>query len=198
MEPLEVVLRKIEDLRIDLSAVIVIQEEEGHSGTVQKKRARITYADVDPWDVEYEEGWIIDKPAVKEPDMKKRQVARQALQKVYDSSNWYSACYSAGIALEFPDGKYYRGRSKVDSEVESWFNELNNQIGSQEPETRFKAIKDSIYLHRIRQTNGFPIRLLEQLLKKAYKGSANKTMTEEIGKELDYSPLRVWFHNLFR
>jgi hypothetical protein len=199
MESPEAELKRIEDLREDLSAIIVIKEEKGHSGMRAKRRDRITYADVDPWEEpEYEEGWIVDEPAITEPDYPKRQTAEQALQQIYSTSEWYSARYSAGIALEFPDGRYYRGKSKVDSEVELWFVELNNKLGSQELETRSKAIKDLIYFNRISHTNDFPCYSLRKLLTKAYKTNSDKSMNKEIGKELDYSNLRIWLHNLSR
>lgn len=193
MESLEIELRKIEDLRRDLSAEIVHQAEEGHYEEYMGYGKKGYYGQSDP---SPQRDWIVDKNRVAEPDTRKRRAARKALQQTYQSSEWYSARYAAGIALEFPDGKYYRGSSKVDSEAQSWLDELNTRF--EESETRSEAVRDLIYLHRIPHSSGFPIRLLEQLLRNAYKESTDKTEVREIGKELNYSNFRIWVGNLFR
>ena len=68
MESLENVLKKIEDLRRDLSAEIVVQEEmESYE--------------------EYHTGYkFLYQPRIVEPDTKTRESARQQLQQIYDST----------------------------------------------------------------------------------------------------------------
>src|SRR3989344_111649 len=102
MEPLEDVLRRIEDLRTELSAEIVVNEEEGHYA-YPLPLDRVTYADTDPFERQqyYEENkeWVVDKPRIAKPDTQKRESSNTQLQQIYDSSEWYSARYVAGIAL---------------------------------------------------------------------------------------------------
>ena len=76
MEPLEDVLRRIEDLRTELSAEIVVNEEEGHYA-YPLPLDRVTYADTDPFERQqyYEENkeWVVDKPRIAKPDTQKRE-----------------------------------------------------------------------------------------------------------------------------
>jgi len=99
MEDLETSLRKVEDLRRDLSAEIVVQDEESH---IEQKAIYDVTGSRDgahAANVEYIDENIIDKPRITKPDTQKREAARQALQQLYGYSEWYSARYSAGKEL---------------------------------------------------------------------------------------------------
>lgn len=93
MEPLEDILKKIEILKRDLSAEIVTQED------VPKTL-------------------VIDKPRIAEPDIQKREVARSKLQKIYDSSKWYTARFTAGMALGIQSDE------ELNKQGDIWINEL--------------------------------------------------------------------------
>jgi len=96
MDSLEAVLRKVADLGRDMSAEIVVQEEISHEEAIPGSDRGSGPCSFDKvWDYEY----IIDKPRITEPDAQKREAAEQKLQQIYDSSEWYSARYVAGIAL---------------------------------------------------------------------------------------------------
>lgn len=76
MEALETALRKIEELKGDLSAEIVVQEEEGHYHTGSYHR-------------DGDEGgfYVVDKFRETIPDTKKRESARNELKSIATSFN---------------------------------------------------------------------------------------------------------------
>lgn len=89
MEPLEDVLRKVEELRNDLCAEIVVQEEiEDH---FEEEQYGAYYL---------KKFWVDGQPRIAHPDTQKIEVARQVLQQIYDTSVWYSARFLAGRILD--------------------------------------------------------------------------------------------------
>lgn len=194
MESLGVALKKIEDLRRDLLAETVVQE---------LVIDRVEILGESSWNYGMPTGKYYDEVVqerIAEPNTEKREVARKKLEE-YNTSEWYSLRYASAIALEFPGVSYtYRytyhglGRSKADSKVASWLDELSNRLISQEPETRLKTVTDLITLYRIPHSDGFPIQLSEQLLREKYKTSSDGLVVQKIGEALGYSPLRIWAH----
>ncbi|MEW6621171.1 MAG: hypothetical protein AB1422_17870 [bacterium] len=117
MEPLEIILKKIEDLERDLSAEIVVQEESGHwEWRTDLKGPK--------YDEDFYEGevWIIDRPRITEPDTQRRETAKAELQKIRESSEWIAARYEARATLSG------WGYVRIDDEVDLWFDELRKRL----------------------------------------------------------------------
>jgi len=135
MEALETVLRKIEDLKKDLYAEIVIQKEEGHREPYWSRPTGSYHRDGDPGEPDTER-WVVDKPKIANPDKQKREAARTELQKIYDSSEWYSARYAAGKGLGL-------NTNQLSSQVERWVVALDRQryltIVTQEERSHFES-----------------------------------------------------------
>ena len=215
MEPLEVVLRKVEDLRSDLSAEIVHQEEEGH------------YEAVDPrygYNQEFarrglkKERWVLDKARIAEPDTKKREVAKVELQKVYDSSEWYSARYTAGVALKV-------NTEELDEQIRSWLRDLERKLEAEvvvdtyidhyrtsggpstheqdfyddvevkKPDvpTRIAAVQDLGNLFKLSNSDS-----VKSLLQQTYHFNTRYNVRKQAGKYLGKSTLGIWFRQLRR
>jgi hypothetical protein len=102
MEPLEVILGRIDSLKKDLSANI----EHGHwehtpaqeAHFEEAKRHLDWYEGEDIW-VEAVEAKDIFIREGSKPDTQKREAVRTQLEQIYDSSEWYSARYVVGEAL---------------------------------------------------------------------------------------------------
>ena len=112
MRPLKVALKRIEDLRRDLSAEIVLQEERGHYDD-RKGYQTATY----DYDRHHDESyyshwvtedvptgrmisvWIVDQKRIAEPDNEKREKARNELRRIYDSSNTHGVVKYATAKL---------------------------------------------------------------------------------------------------
>ncbi len=91
-------LERIEYLRRDLRAEIVVQKGESHHeeqyfpGGPSRK--------VDEYiEAEWKMVEVIDKPRITQPDTEKREAARQELQGIYDTTDLCSVRYVAGSAL---------------------------------------------------------------------------------------------------
>ena len=109
MENLEEILKQVESLGRDLSAEIVVQVGEiGFWTEVGRDYNQVQGEDV----------WVPGKPDITEPDVQKREAARQQLQQTYDTSDWYSARYMAGKAL----------RTNVNSQVIDWVEKLTSIV----------------------------------------------------------------------
>lgn len=220
-QTLEDVLMQVERLRGDLSAVIVIKEEEIIDGG--------TWHDV----ISYTWGYYgpdVIIPRVTEPDTPKQESARQQLQEVYDSSEWYTARYWAGRYLGIKD-------ENISQNMEIWLKSLRERAWlprnsieltpAGEPdwegyistppgiiktpipeniESSRNAIKDIAKLFLF--SNSPKAR---EILEKIYKtretlsslftydydkekGNFNNKELTEIGKALGYSSLRIWAH----
>ena len=234
MVTLEEELARVEDLRKDLSAEIVIQKEEGHyenrnpSGTCSHKH----YGGGDSvgywFTCEECDGDVrtVDKPKIAEPDTKKRELARQILQQIYDSSDWFSAKYISGEILE---------DKTLNEKCNSWLNELERTLNATKLEVQYKRLEANWrnvtsdtyepvyenvpvgeievpdYEKRIVATKDitklykFALRKLyrdsdhiRKLLKRVYRTNKVKDVRLETGRTLGYSGIRVRIHELFK
>jgi len=121
MGDLEFVLRQVEILKGDLKAFTdeIIEpavESYGYHRTFHTEERGCPM----PGEEEY---WAIDKPAKYAPDTKKREEARIQLNKIYDSSEWYSARYLAGITL-----RVYL--EHLNEQITQWLTEISNGTNS--------------------------------------------------------------------
>lgn len=128
MESLEIALEKIEELRRDLSAVIVVKAEEGHYESSSGACIHKHYGGGDSYGYWFSceceaDRWIVDKPRILKPDTEKREARKSQLQQIYDLSERYSARYVAGRNL----GK---SNAKLDSQIDSWIVGLNERINA--------------------------------------------------------------------
>jgi len=207
MEPLEVVLRRTEDLKRNLTAEVVIQEEKSHTELVEKASLAGNI-----WDEWTENETIIDQPRIVKPDTPKREIARTQLQQIYDSSEWYSARYTAGSligedvarnvknwcvdfekrlgATKIEEDKNYRPYD-VQSNTEN--PNQNSRIIVIDVETRRNALADAIQLLKI---SNLPE--IQELLKNEYLNNTSDYVRVKSGKALNYSDLRIWAHECIK
>lgn len=233
MELPNVVLQNVEADRRDLSAVRVIQEEKGHYELEMKE---ITYeydghhgnSYPKPSKVTEEvptgrKIWVVDVPKKTEPDYEKQKHARDRLQEIYTTSNWYSARYAAGSALQISQETLQNDLdlwiSRLEDELKATKREerLVNQMKSSftfvDQDVRLKAIKDTAKLFQISRVESVRDTLLsiysgdkDELLAGAYEdvnedGEPVKCgyiaeLRRVAGKELGYSSLKIWLRNL--
>lgn len=189
MESLEVVLRRVNDLRSDLSAEIVVQEGEGHEEHFQTPFPEST-SDKGMRDFldGYDE-WIVDKPKIAYPDVQKRELSRAKLQQIYAFSEWYSARYVAGQALGISNNQLLKQKEKwlikISEELclpnkervyagEKVVGELPNQYGNY---NNMEDVTESIYMLQINENN-----------------MARKIHAKEDLKSLGYNRLILWGH----
>ena len=115
MDDLEEILKEIREWKRDLSAERILEPEKGHTESVGCI-ARGGGAAIDRERI-YEDEWVVDKPAVTEPNYEMRREARNHLLTTHDSHRYYSARYKAGEALEVND---------LDRKSDSWIDTLEN------------------------------------------------------------------------
>ncbi len=168
MNVLKAAIRKVEQLRRDLSAEIVIQEEDGHFEDIDATPRNPDwggYANCADMSYEpiYEKRWIVDKPAVKEPDTEKREAAKVELQQIYVLSKWFSVRYRTGKALDISD-------AELNDNMISWTKILG--VDRDKP----KARKDLRYM---------------------YKRLPNQDHRRMAGEALGYSNCRIRLHEFF-
>jgi len=189
MDDLEVLLREIEDLRNGLKANI----EKGHYGEQYIEWGSCTtnrFLEGSYWGGNCnchnipQKVWIVDKS---EPDIKKRSVSRESLNKIYNSSVWYTARYEAAKAL---------GNQDLDVNIIQWISELTNLLDpskSTDFVVQVMAVHDLGTLH-----HRHPNLKLKKLIKVVYKHNSNKNVRVQAGEELGYSLLRIGFHEMLR
>jgi len=218
MDSLEIILGKVECLKRDLSAEIVVQAEEGHweeTGGYHE----IEHLDwIEVFDSPKSSSYVVDQPRITEPDTEKRELAKMGLQQIYDFSNWYSAKYAAGKAIELPQ--------KVDSDLAEWVNTLSSELTliftpNPTEENIIKANKaredlnclyeivedrlireyigdilekgDKILLDEFQRGTELDKEELKRIYhKKLDKVKPSETDIRVAGKELGYSDLRIW------
>ncbi len=135
MESLETELRRIAELRGDLSASLIIQEERGHDEVIPGSDRGSGPCSFDKvWDYQY----VVDQPEITEPDTAKRESARALLQDIYDSSEWYSARYAAGWAL----GK------DLNDQFELWIETLKERLQAATSDVTRQASKDLEHMYQ--------------------------------------------------
>jgi hypothetical protein len=107
MEPLEAVLRKVEDLRRDLTAEKVVgkkqvkrMQERYETDEEMGLRQNCALSETATYRGRDTVHTLVDAMEdVKQPHIEKRESAKTQLQHIYDSSEWYSARYVAGNCL---------------------------------------------------------------------------------------------------
>ena len=153
MKNLEDELNKVDKLKNDLFSEIVIQEETpGHYERVTKFW-KGGCGDEGRNFGTYEENELVEgSPRLAEPDTKKRQSARVELEKIFNSSDWYSVRYSSALAL---------GKLEVESKIPEWLDDLVGKYVFGDDDTKEKAREDLSYLysHSMRKDNRFKIGL---------------------------------------
>jgi len=192
METLEKTLGHVESLRRDLSANI--QEETGYWDEVITGGSRggnwYTGEDV----------YFVEQKAI--PNTEKREVARKELQQLYDSSEWYSARYAAGYALNQYD-------EKLNDKICLWLDELKRKL--ELPKYEVKGVRrettminecnedgDEIpYWYTRDEKVKIPenIRIIKNAkedLRHFYKNNKQKNVRNLAGKALGYSSLRIF------
>jgi hypothetical protein len=218
MENLEGILKRIEGLKKDLFAEVVIQEAiEGHYEDDAEEAGLGSGAASDAHYYSHSKGWlhwVEGKPRIAEPNTKKRETARKELQNIYESSEWYSVKYAAGKALDI----------NVDERLELWIENLRKQLHAEEVvvegesnvyhkgsssggdareavwdepdiigpdlKTREKAVED---IAGLLEVSG--LKVFRALLKEAYNiPDNNSTIRIKAGNALGYSNLRIWVH----
>ncbi len=125
LQCLEDAFGQVLKLERDLSAVIVHQEEVGH---YEQEKQHLDYYEVDNF-------YYVDIPRIAEPDVQKRDAARQQLQQVYDTSNWYSARYVAGRAFG----------AEVNSQAIDWIEQLAKVINDHPVSKYIKVGEHEVY-----------------------------------------------------
>lgn len=141
--------------------------------------------------------------------------AESELQKIGTSSEWYSARYSAYIALGRFGGRptMCSWIDKLEKELEAnsgisvWDDQKNKVVEINFPnlDKRLHAVKDIGEI--VRKSSSFRFYVLNEwaagfyaseraskLLKKIYKSDKLSQVREEAGKALGYSRLRIWFN----
>lgn len=116
MEKLEQTLAEVKRLEEDLSAEIVLGFSEETIEVWKEEFGDSSWNYGCPTGKTYLTTETIEIP-IKEPDAKKREDARQGLQKIYDSSEWYFARYAAGRVLTIEE-------TRIKSDLEKWLDIL--------------------------------------------------------------------------
>jgi hypothetical protein len=216
MKSLEQILKEVGRLKRDLSAEIVIQEAEYETQQIPyppSNSAKSWQDFVNGVDVEV-------KPRIAKPDAVKRRFAENRLDSIYRCSRWHSARYAAAKALDKEtflitsltqlSEAVFDGEER-DTDVVDHYSYAGESYGKggwyggsnpiEEPvykkaffpneEKNMDAIKDLVHLAKLVRACG-PYELIEEV----YHTHKLKQVRKEAGKALDYSGLRIFFHEL--
>lgn len=204
MTDLSGLFREVEQLKADLSAEIVEQEEQGHEEAVSDRNAG--WDAYSRWVYSDKTVWVVDKPRIARPDVSRREAATARLRGLRDSSDWYAVRYKAAEALGITGGQLAADR-------ECWVNTLFSELGAAASHDRarqdLRALYRSARQRDVRQRiadmlvirDGFAPEDLSTLderdLTRLYRRrSTGCQASEEVvwaaGKELGYSRLRIW------
>lgn len=220
MESLEAEFRRIEDLRRGLSTEVLIYE----GGKIFKKVW-------EPYGPQVRGGLGLGHYKMKEvtehfvkgPNTQKRKAARNELQQIYDSSEWYSAKYAAGNALSLD-------LNQLKLQTEEWItdlvvNQLNAEIIVQEEKSHIEVTPingpvvggeradsyrydeeervidqpeiKSPDIEKRKKADSDLTALINMFgfpkKRKLYR-SHNPDISTRAGKALGYSKLRIWVH----
>ena len=211
MDSLEIILGKVECLKRDLSAEIVVQAEEGHweeTGGYHE----IEHLDwIEVFDSPKSSSYVVDQPRITEPDTEKRELAKMGLQQIYDFSGWCSARYVAGKAIKSQIGDLGTWVGILSSEL-SFGNETHEKNIINKAREDLNCLYEIVEDRLIREYIGDILEkgdkiLLDEFqrgteldkeeLKRIYHKKLDKVKPSETdirvaGKELGYSDLRIW------
>lgn len=237
MKGLEETLEEIEDMRMGLSAEIVVQEEKKH----RKEELLSGYRQVSGHDRQsyMKDVWVTGQERITKPDKEKQMVSRIALREQFESCEWYSGRYVAAQVLNIDSdilnirlkgylrelGKDLRADTKVgDYSVElKKGHRANTKLGKyicmvDDGEEKFRngeyimpgkkkeyldvfgpdlgkrsiAMKDLVKLYALTNKSS----VVEEVLGEAYENEV-VSIRKMAGRELGYSWLKIWWHELF-
>lgn len=200
MGPLEDVLRKVEDLRRDLSAEIVVKEEEGHfedredRGGPGDEGRNLYSSDLIPV-------WIVDHPKIAHPDIKKREAAKLQLQQIYDSSEWYSVKYIISHSV----GNYRHGMFVTElpfpTNLDIWTQDMRQRMNEPQKHQAYKLdiLKDAgVLLIELRKLTWLSRcddeQKLMKFIKDCYASDPDKEIRTQAARYLNYPTIRIWAH----
>ena len=181
-QTLEETLAEVEELRRGLGAEISVggHEEEGLWVGGSRGGNSPGYYEIEP-------GWVKDYV----PDTQKQEEARQKLQQVYETSEWYSVRYAAGRAL----GK---NREELFSKFMSIINNLKEDLSAGEmveipgqlpiSTTQYGPPLEEFIPDMNKFSRAF------EFLDDIYNNIPDKRIREEAGKSLGYSSSKIWNH----
>ncbi len=218
LQTLEDALRQVERYRRDLTTEIVAQEEEGHwEETVCFWKGGCGEEGRNTWEYDDQE-WVIDKPRIVHPDIQKQEEARRQLHQFYEGSPWYSARYSAGVALKKDVKKQLndwannlRGDLNSEKEIEGHYEDEEVCVGGwhssggtlrydtrkiwveattmPDEEKRLRIVEDLKKLFKLANSGK-----INNILLDAYYNNNLKNVRWEAGRALGYSELGMWAH----
>ena len=200
MDDLETTLKKVEDLRRDLSAEIVVEEAVTHLGYLHEVPKGLRgdegrHLSLEEIQYYQEQGEIVDRSAVMGPDMQKREAAKIQLQQVYNSSEWYSARFEARGALNI-------NNKPLEDELKEWIQQLSDDLCAGEEREKWGQLPVSYTQYGPPLTEFFPDietqNRAHKDLEHMYHHLQNKSMRILTGKTLGYSSIKIWFDELFR
>ncbi|MBU0535441.1 MAG: hypothetical protein KKE20_00615 [Nanoarchaeota archaeon] len=208
---LEDVIGQVYTLRNDLSAKIILQEEEGYDEHVPAE----TFWAYGNWSVSCDQTCrVVTRSEESVPDTQKRESAKNQLTEIYGSSEWYSARYAAGLALfeesQFRDniGLWLKEiKAKLGSISESyertighacggwpgWDQPITEMVDVPDDGPRVDAVKDLARLYELSR-----IPALKKELKDVYSNNESWVARVEAGEQLGYSRLRIKLHEMIR
>lgn len=222
MGSLEEELERIDRLKNDLRAEIVVQDEKVHSESIHPCTCKYygggdSYGYWGPCICGSEE-LIVDQPRIVKPDNERRERASNKLERIYNSSQSFKVRYIADLALN---------KSYSESNLESEFDKvlMNYKSGlldlrgaaESDLRTMYEIAKSKEFRRKVGQTllgmSDILIlanevirhyygtgRLTEEELKAVYNSDENisKEVIEMAGWTLGYSGLRISLHLLKR
>lgn len=197
MEPLEDVLRKVEELKRDLVAEVKIGEHwEQHEGVWvggSRDGTNPGYYETEPWDEKVDECV---------PDTQKRDAARQVLQQIYDSSEWYSIRYIISKSVGNYEHGMFISAFPLTRNFDMWAQDLRQRMNDPRKDRAYKldVLKDASLLlieagnnlswaKRVKDEQG-----LKEFLEECYANNPNNGIRMQAGKYLKYHKVRIWAH----
>ncbi|MEI7719041.1 MAG: hypothetical protein WCI72_04180 [archaeon] len=181
---LENILQKVEFLRKDLFAEIIVKEEVEEVGYWTESGRNHSQ-------VQGEDVWVITRygePQITKPNTEKRELAKTQLQQIYDGGEWYSSRYRAGEALKIP-------KEEFDKKIVEWIGYLKKDLHAE------REIDAPLERHCSYNEVGLPTTgsipdievrsRAQEDLNYLYKKTSDRAIGTLAGKALGYSKLRI-------